>query len=116
MFGSFDRTSALRQFNPKRLTRISSLHSVAGEERFGVVSAYNGVLCVSFGGLPPPIGSPISILETHSPQYVFEVVGGNSSANLNVLFDGDKTAMNCHPYWKKKIFSEDGCIAHASQS
>jgi len=44
-----------------------------------------------------------------------KVVGGNSSANLNVLFDGDKTVMNCHPYWKMKIFTEDGSIAYASQ-
>ena len=28
------------------------------------------------------------------------VVGGNSSGNLDVLFDGEKHPGNCHPFWK----------------
>lgn len=44
-----------------------------------------------------------------------KVVGGNSSANLNVLFDGDKHPMNCHPYWKMKIFHSDGSILYQSE-
>jgi hypothetical protein len=39
-----------------------------------------------------------------------QVVGGNSSANFNVKFDGEKHPMNCHPYWKMKIFKADGSI------
>ena len=28
------------------------------------------------------------------------IVGANSSSNLDVLFDGEKHASNCHPTWK----------------
>lgn len=44
------------------------------------------------------------------------VVGGNSSANLNVIFDGQKSAMNCHPYWRMKIFNDDGSVVYDSKS
>jgi len=38
------------------------------------------------------------------------IVGGNSSANFNVKF-ADGKIMNCHPYWKMKIFDhEDGIL------
>lgn len=40
--------------------------------------------------------------------------GGNSSANLNVLFDDEKHPMNCHPYWRMKIFNPDNSIAYQS--
>lgn len=42
------------------------------------------------------------------------VCGGNSAANLNVLFDGDKHPMNCHPYWRFKIFNSDGSTLYES--
>lgn len=44
-----------------------------------------------------------------------EIRGGNSSCNFNVLFDGDKKPMNCHPGWKMKIFNSDGSIIHQSE-
>jgi hypothetical protein len=44
------------------------------------------------------------------------VVGGNSACNLNVKFEGWKNVSNCHPYWRMKIFNEDGSIAYESKS
>ncbi len=44
-----------------------------------------------------------------------KVVGGNGSANFNVLFDGDKRSMNCHPEYKMTIFNDDGSIIHQSK-
>lgn len=43
------------------------------------------------------------------------IIGGNCSANLNVRFDGWKITSNCHPYWKIKIFSEDGSVFYDSE-
>jgi hypothetical protein len=43
------------------------------------------------------------------------VWGGNGSANLDVLFDGEKRTMNCHPDWKMKIFNDAGEVIHASE-
>ncbi len=31
----------------------------------------------------------------------------NSSANLNVLFDGEKVKVNCHPTWESVFYDED---------
>ena len=39
-----------------------------------------------------------------------KILGGNSSANFNVNFDDNNQVMNCHPYWKMKIFNLDGSI------
>jgi len=44
------------------------------------------------------------------------IYGGNGSANFNVLFDGDKRPMNCHPEWKMKIFNGDGLVIHQSEN
>ena len=38
--------------------------------------------------------------------------GGNSSANFNVKFDSDGRIRNCHPYWKMKIYDQDGQIIY----
>lgn len=38
--------------------------------------------------------------------------GGNHAANFNVKFDKDNRIVNCHPYWKMKIFSDDGRILY----
>ena len=40
------------------------------------------------------------------------VIGGNQSCNFNVLFDGDKKPMNCHPSYRMKIFSADGEVIY----
>jgi len=45
-----------------------------------------------------------------------KVVGGNSSGNLNVLFDGQKHPMNCHPGWKMNIFNADNTIFYQSST
>lgn len=44
------------------------------------------------------------------------VVGGNSSCNLNVKFDGWKGVSNCHPYWRMRIFNDDGSLYYESAS
>lgn len=38
------------------------------------------------------------------------VKGGNSSGNIDVLFDGEKVAQNCHPKWMIKYFAPDGSL------
>jgi len=43
------------------------------------------------------------------------IIGGNCLGNLNVLFDGDKVAKNCHPYWRMKILNDDGSIYYDSE-
>ena len=58
---------------------FSSFSCFASEEKFGIVTSQNGILCASFGEKPPPIGSAITILETQSPQYFF--VGKLDSEN-----------------------------------
>jgi hypothetical protein len=43
-----------------------------------------------------------------------QIFGGNSSANLNVIFDGDKRPKNCHPNYKMRIFDSAGTVIYAS--
>ena len=38
------------------------------------------------------------------------IKGGNSSGNIDVLFDGEKRVGNCHPTWAMKYFDIDGNI------
>lgn len=38
------------------------------------------------------------------------IVGKNSSANFDVLFDGDKIPSNCHPNWMITYYSDDGAV------
>lgn len=35
------------------------------------------------------------------------VKNGNSSGNLDILFDGEKKPQNCHPKWAIKYFDKD---------
>jgi len=35
------------------------------------------------------------------------IKSGNSSGNLNVLFEGDKKPQNCHPTWAMKYYDEN---------
>jgi hypothetical protein len=39
-----------------------------------------------------------------------KIVGENSRGNLNILFDGEEEAVNCHPTWAMKYFDEDGKV------
>ena len=43
------------------------------------------------------------------------IVGGNTSANFNVKFDDSDIILNCHPYWKMKIFNPDGSLLYENQ-
>jgi len=38
------------------------------------------------------------------------IKGGNSSGNIDVLFDGEKRPCNCHPTWAMKYFDNDGNV------
>ena len=38
------------------------------------------------------------------------IKGGNSSLNIDVLFDGEKKPDNCHPTWAMKYFDDAGNI------
>lgn len=42
------------------------------------------------------------------------IVGGNCSANLNVLFDGENHYKNCHPGYKMRIFNSTGGLCYES--
>lgn len=42
-----------------------------------------------------------------------KVWGGNQSANLNIKMD-DGPVFNCHPYWRMRIFADDGSIIYQS--
>ena len=42
------------------------------------------------------------------------IFGGNHSANFNVKFDDTKQILNCHPYYKMKIFKNDGELLYKS--
>lgn len=60
---------------------FGSLNSLAAQEKFGIITSQNDVLCASFGENPPEIGSVVKIVETQSPQYFFEGrLGGESEA------------------------------------
>jgi hypothetical protein len=37
-----------------------------------------------------------------------KIVSGNSSGNLNILFEGKKKYENCHPLWAMKYFDKNG--------
>lgn len=36
------------------------------------------------------------------------VAGANRSANLNIIFDGEKVSKNCHPHWAMRYFDKSG--------
>lgn len=38
------------------------------------------------------------------------IKGGNSSGNLDVIFDGKKRADNCHPTWQMRYFDKNGNV------
>lgn len=38
------------------------------------------------------------------------VSGANSSANLNITFDGQNHSKNCHPRWMMQYFDKDGNV------
>jgi hypothetical protein len=38
------------------------------------------------------------------------IAGGNSSGNLNIIFDGDNYSQNCHPNWQMVYFDNDGNV------
>jgi hypothetical protein len=38
------------------------------------------------------------------------IKGGNSSGNIDVLFDGEKRPDNCHPTWAMKYFDKEGNV------
>ena len=39
-----------------------------------------------------------------------KITSGNSSGNLNILFEGEKHPQNCHPTWAMKYFDNDGNV------
>lgn len=38
------------------------------------------------------------------------IKGVNNSANLDVIFDGEKAKTNCHPTWEMIYFNNNGSI------
>jgi len=42
------------------------------------------------------------------------IVGGNTSANLSVLFDDDSCVKNCNPGYKMRIFNSVGGLVYES--
>jgi hypothetical protein len=40
------------------------------------------------------------------------IVGGNHSANLDIVFDGEWTKSNCHPHWEMVYYGSAGEILY----
>ncbi|MBO0790283.1 MAG: hypothetical protein J2P36_04965 [Ktedonobacteraceae bacterium] len=38
------------------------------------------------------------------------VAGGNTMANIQVIFDGAKFSRNCHPQWETTYYTSDGQV------
>jgi len=38
------------------------------------------------------------------------ITSGNRSRNLNIRFDGEKSNVNCHPWYKIQYFDKDGTL------
>lgn len=38
------------------------------------------------------------------------VAGANSSGNLNIIFDGEKRRINCHPCWMMEYYDNAGNV------
>ena len=38
------------------------------------------------------------------------IVSGNTSGNIQVMFDGDKKSSNCHPRWAMTYYDSSGNI------
>ncbi len=36
------------------------------------------------------------------------IAGANYSANLNIIFDGEKVSINCHPWFMMKYYDKKG--------
>ena len=36
------------------------------------------------------------------------IAGANESSNLNIIFDGERHSVNCHPYFKMQYFDKQG--------
>ena len=84
---------------------LSSFSCLAIEEKFGIVTLQNGVLCASFGEKPPLVGSSITILETQSPQYFFEGKLGSENESCKVLEKADVVGPYFMVKTEKKIAS-----------
>ena len=68
------------------------------DDEFKRTAEYRGV-CFAKIGMRVEVGNKTGV-----------IVGKNSSANFNVLFDGDTHPLNCHPNWMIKYFDESGAV------
>lgn len=41
---------------------------------------------------------------------VGKIVGGNSSGNLNIIFEGKTKSTNCHPTWAMRYFDKNNNV------
>ena len=67
-------------------------------ERFAEMASRRGIECAH-------IGMRVSVKGRSGV-----IVGSNDANNLNVIFDGQKHAVNCHPTWETRYFSVDGSV------
>ena len=51
----------------------------------------------------------IRVFHTHNQKWG-TITGGNNSGNINVRFDGESNACNCHPTWKMKYYDSEGKV------
>lgn len=50
----------------------------------------------------------MKVIHTYgNKNLVGRIKSGNSSGNLNILFDGEKKPRNCHPTWALKYYDEN---------
>lgn len=51
------------------------------------------------------------ILHTHNNKKG-RVASGNDSGNFNIIFDGEKKSINCHPHYKMIYYDKEGKILY----
>ena len=51
----------------------------------------------------------MKVQNTYNGKYGV-IKGGNSSGNIDVVFDGQNHAENCHPTWAMRYFDDEGNV------
>ena len=57
----------------------------------------------------PFVRRGMRVIHTHNGKSG-RIAGANSSANLNVIFDGERKSVNCHPFFKMQYFDNGKLI------
>lgn len=75
-------------------------HLFGDEDQFVRVREYRGIPLAEFGMKVEVCGK------------LGRIVGGNSSSNLNIVFDGNWNTNNCHPHYEMVYYDNSGNIVY----